>query len=259
MSTRRGSDGAQRSTGGEAPRGMGFGMGRRMGRGTLVGLAAAALLGGGTVRRAVAQPAPTPTAAWVRERLGERLDAPTRAAVERLVDSTTAAGVPAEPLVDKALEGASKRAPREAIVRAVRGLAADISTARAALGGSSNAVELVAAAAALRGGVDDEALRRLRRDRVGQPLVVPLAVLADLVASGVPADDASRTVLSLTGVGIADEQLVAFRREVERDIGIGAPPAAAATLRAESLRLNLFGDGGGPSGPGRPGSRRQRP
>jgi hypothetical protein len=88
---------------------------------------------------------------------------------------------------------------------------------------------------------------------------VALGVLADLVASGVPADAASRTVLSLTSAGIADEQLVAFRREVERDVGIGAPPAAAATLRAESLRLNLRGDGGGSSGPGRPGVGRQRP
>lgn len=169
----------------------------------------------------------TVTPPWLRARLDARLDARTRAAVERVVDSAYLAGIPAEPLVDKALEGASKRAPGEVIVRAVRTLALALGTARQQLGPQSLPSELTAGAAAVRAGVDAEALRTLRQDRPGQPLTVSLGVLADLVASGVSADAATRTVLSLTKAGLVDEQLVAFRRDVERDIGIGAPPATA--------------------------------
>ncbi len=172
------------------------------------------------------------TPAWLRARLDGRFDAAGRAAIERVIDSVHAAGLPAEPLVDKALEGASKRAPREAILRALRTMATDLRVARDVLGPSSLTDELTAGASALRGGVEDEALRNLRSERPGQPLVVALGVLTDLVARGVPPTDASRTVLALTRAGIADEQLVAFRRDVERDIGIGAPPAVAALLRA---------------------------
>lgn len=193
--------------------------------------------------------------AAVRARLEGRLDDASRAAVERVVDSVHALGLPAEPLVDKALEGASKSAPREAILRAVRALASDLAVARRQLGPQSQADELTAGAVALRGGIEEGALRRLREERPGQPLVVALGVLTDLVARGVPATDASRAVLGLTRAGIADEQLVAFRRDVERDIGIGAPPAATVTLRALSLQR----DGGSAGSANRSPSPRHKP
>lgn len=182
---------------------------------------------------------PAATPGWLRSRLDNRLDPRTRAAVERVIDSARAAGIPSEPLVDKALEGASKRASGDVIVRVVRMLAADLRTAREALGTGSSPVELAAAAQALRGGVDAGSLERLRSERPGQPLVVALAVLSDLIGRGVPASQATSSVLALTKAGIADEQLLAFRREVERDIGIGAPPATAAVLRATSFNQNL--------------------
>lgn len=178
------------------------------------------------------------TPAWLRARLDGRLDARTRTAVERVLDSAYIAGIPAEPLVDKALEGASKRAPSEAIVRAVRTLAVDLTAARQVLGASSLPSELTAGAASLRAGVDADALRTLRHDRAGQPLTVALSVLTDLVASGVPAEGAARSVLALTKAGLVDEQLVAFRRDVEHDIGVGAPPAAAVALSAGRFGYN---------------------
>ncbi len=204
----------------------------RMSRPALALLAGllAAPLSGLTAQAASVQP-PAETPAWLRARLDPRLDPHTRALVERVIDSARADGVPSEPLVDKALEGASKRASSEAIVRAVRGLAVDLATARQSLGAQSLAEELTAGASALRAGVDTDALRRLRHDRPGQPLVIALSVLTDLIASGVPADNATHSVLALTSKGAADEQLVAFRRDVERDIGIGAPPGIAAMLR----------------------------
>jgi hypothetical protein len=71
--------------------------------------------------------------------------------------------------------------------------------------------------------------------------VIALGVLTDLIARGVPADGASRSVLALTKAGIVDEQLVAFRRDVERDIGVGAPPAAALAIRATGLSAARLG------------------
>jgi hypothetical protein len=202
------------------------------------------------------------TPAWLTARLDNRLDARTRAAVERLIDSARAQGIPAEPLVDKALEGASKRAPAEVLLRAVRGLAIDLASARQLLGGQSLTDEVSAGAGALRAGVDANVLRSLREDRPGQPLVVALGVLTDLVARGVPAEAASRSVLALTKAGIADERLIAFRRDVERDIGIGAPPAAATILNANSAAAVLSripGQPGAGQPLGRPGDTRRRP
>ncbi len=222
-------------------------------------IALAAALAAAPAARAQVQvqpAAPGELPAWLRARLDSRLDARTRVLVERVIDSSYAAGVPAEPLVDKALEGASKRAPSDAIVRAIRGLAVDLTTARQSLGAQSLGEELTAGAAALRAGVDTDALRRLRHERPGQPLVIPLSVLTDLIASGVPAENATRSVLALTSKGAADEQLVAFRRDVERDIGIGASPGIAATLNVRGFNASLnVGEGG----TGRSGTPRKPP
>jgi hypothetical protein len=196
-------------------------------RGTLLALSLAAAAPAAAGAQAPAAGPPVTTPAWLRARLDGRFDVRARAALERVIDSALVAGVPAEPLVDKALEGASKGAPTEAVLRAVRGLAGDLTIARQALGANTLVGEMTAGAAALRAGVEPGALRSLRRDRPGQPLVVALGVLTDLIARGVPVDGAARSVLALTKAGIVDEQLVAFRRDVERDIGIGAPPAVA--------------------------------
>jgi hypothetical protein len=134
--------------------------------------------------------------------------------------------------VDRALEGAIKRAPGTAIVAAVRRLAAGLGTARHALGADATPAELDAGAAALRAGADPAVLARLREQRGSRSITVPLAVLADLVASGVPADAAARAVLALAAA--PDDQLVEFRRDVERDIALGAPPGAAAAVRLDA-------------------------
>src|SRR5881628_85075 len=163
------------------------------------------------------------TAQQIDSRL-ERLDAATRPTVAALVDSARTAMLPTEPLVQRALEGATKRASGDAIVAAVR-LAADLGHARDALGSTASPAELTAGAAALRAGASQGTLADLRHAR-REPLTVPLAVLADLVASGVPVDSAAAAVLALAA-RVRDADLVEFRRAVERDIALGAPPAAA--------------------------------
>src|SRR5216110_2741794 len=169
----------------------------------------------------------------------ERLDAATRPTVAALLDSARTAMLPTEPLVQRALEGATKRASGDAIVTAVRRLAADLGRARDALGSTASPAELSAGAAALRAGAPPAVLTKLRRAR-RQPVTMPLAVLTDLVASGVPMDSAAAAVLTLAARA-GDADLVEFRRAVERDIALGAPPgtaAAAAAADAAALQVN---------------------
>ena len=184
----------------------------------------------------------------------ERLDAEARPLVAGVIDSARAAGLPTEPLVQRALEGATKGAPDTLIVGAVRRLAADLGRARAALGAGATPPELEAGAAALRAGAGPAVLAQLRRSR-RQTITVPLAVLTDLVASGVPVDSAAAAVLALASARDAD--LIDFRRAVERDIALGAAPsaataagaAAAGVFGADALHVNA---GARPARPGRP-------
>jgi hypothetical protein len=177
----------------------------------------------------------------------ERLDPVTRIAVAALVDSARQSGLPAEALIDRALEGSAKQASAPRIIAAVTTLLADLRGARAALGAAATAPELEAGASAMHLGVPPTALTRLRMIRSRQPLTIALSVMADLTARGVPADSAAAAVLALAA-SLRDDQFLAFRRSVERDIELGAPPAAAAS---SSVRLGAGGlpttSSGGPS------------
>ena len=185
-------------------------------------------------------------AAQQRDSRLERLDSTTRPIVAALVDSARAAALPTEPLVQRALEGATKRATGDRIIAAVRRLALDLDRARDALGSTASPPELTAAAAALRAGAPPAILTALRRVR-RESLTVPLAVLTDLVATGVPVDSAAAAVLSLAAKA-RDTDLVEFRRTVERDIALGTPPASA-TAAAAAVQMNA---GAHQQRPGRP-------
>jgi hypothetical protein len=165
-------------------------------------------------------------------RLQRRLDSATVAALDAVIDSARASGLPVEPLVQRALEGAAKRATPPRIVTAVRLLADHLAIARRALGPASTPAELVAAASALRAGVRPTDLSLLRRRR-SAGLTVSLAAVTDLVTSGVPPDSAAAAVLALAALA-RDDEIVDFRRAVERDIALGAPPAAAAAVRVNA-------------------------
>ena len=168
----------------------------------------------------------------------ERLDPDTRARVVAIVDSARGAGLPSEPLIQRALEGATKNAAGDRILAAVRRLAVDLGTAREALGTKATTPELEAGVAALRAGATPAVLTRVSVVR-RPPVTMALAVLADLVASGVPADSAAAAILVLAPTA-RDADLVEFRRAVERDIALGAPPAVATSgqLDVASVRVD---------------------
>lgn len=150
-------------------------------------------------------------------RLTERLDSTTAVAVQQLVDSAAAQRLPTEPLVQKALEGSTLGAEGTRIRQAVGALLGQLGRAREALGTSADEAELTAGAGALRAGLPPGALRRLQSLRSGRPLVVPIAVLTDLVAEGVSPDDATQSVLALARDGRPDDEFLALRRRVQSE------------------------------------------
>lgn len=164
-----------------------------------------------------------------------RLDRRVQAQVTILVDSARSLGIPTEPVVDKALEGAAKRAPNDRIINVVRSRFRELVAARTALGGGAMDTEIIAAADALHAGASPQVITALRTRRPGAPLTIPLAVLADLIARGVPADTASQAVLALATKPGTDAEFAELRDDIERDIAKGAPPAIAAGLRTRGV------------------------
>lgn len=172
-------------------------------------------------------------AAAQEPRLVGRLPAETRRQVDAILDSARTIGLPIEPLVDRALEGASKQASGERIVTAVRRLAGELHVARDALGSRSSPTEITAGASALRAGATGEDLSQLRHMRSDRSLAVAAAVLADLVAVGVPADTAVAAVLALAAFA-QDAEYLTLRDNVERDVALGASPVSALGVRVEA-------------------------
>lgn len=166
-------------------------------------------------------------------RLVARLPAGIAAEVQRLTDSATRAGLPAEPLVQKALEGESKGADSAAIVRAVTGLSERLATARRSLGAAATEAELVAAAAALRAGATPGTLATLREIRPSLPLVVPLSVLADLLSAGVPPERAWTSIREVASTGAGDAAFLSLRDRLA-DAPRAGPPLPPEPGRPQS-------------------------
>jgi hypothetical protein len=170
-----------------------------------------------------------PAAAQQDRRL-DRLAPETRALVVPVMDSARARGLPVEPLVQRALEGTSKQAAPELIAQVVRRLAGDLANARKALGPDATPEAVAAGADALHAGATTALLQRISHSLGGRRVAVPLAVLADLTARGVPADTAAALTLARAR-STSDADLLALERDVERDIALGAAPLAATADR----------------------------
>jgi hypothetical protein len=182
------------------------------------------------------------------KRLEARLDAAALQGVSHELDAARAAGLPAEPLIQKALEGAAMHAEASRIVDAVRGLRERLAGAREALGPAATESELVAGAGALQVDVPPEALRRIRGETRGGAADLPLVVLADLVQQGVPPASASQAVESLARAGARPDGYNLLRYRVELDIRQGTAPTTAAERQSRLILRSLRGGGGPPGG-----------
>ncbi len=180
--------------------------------------------------------AATPAAAQYPQ-LDGRVADHTRQAALPLLDSARTAGLPLDPMVNKVLEGVAKGADDGRIVTALRALLGALKGAREALGTDATPAELTAGAIALRAGATTAALRQLREARRGQPLVVPLSVLSDLVARGVPPDTAAAVILEGARTRKSDGDFTSLRQQVEDDISHGVSPGTAAIREHRDERV----------------------
>jgi hypothetical protein len=178
-------------------------------------------------------------------RLDARLDTATRTVLSRSIDTARQLGLPVEPLVDKALEGATKRATPPRIQAAVDALLHRMEISRDALAPDPAPRDIVAGADALAYGATREALATMRTIRPNGSLAVPLAVLTQLVASGVPVARATRAVADLLKRGARDEQLIALQDDVRSYVAAGASPEAALDVRTRGLNAVLPPGGAG--------------
>jgi hypothetical protein len=170
-------------------------------------------------------------------RLARRLDANTVAAVTALADSAEKQGLPREPLIQKALEGASKNATGEAIVVALRVLRMRLLEARSALG-AAGVAELVAGAGALDAGARADDLRRLRPYAQAAQVTNAFLGLTFLLQRGVAPDNATTIVASMLDARLSGSDFTKLQRLVDQDIRAGAPAAEAARVRSQALILH---------------------
>lgn len=166
-------------------------------------------------------------------------DAKSRAAVRALLEDAAAKGIPTAPLVTKVREGLAKRAAPERIHAATAALATRLASAATALAPARSTEEIAAGADVLQTGVTERALREMRTIWPAKPLTVPLGVLAELVASGVPPGNATQRVRELLVRGATTAQIATLGTSVRADVAAGLAPDAAMELRSKGVLLQL--------------------
>src|SRR5688572_1173654 len=182
-------------------------------------------------------------------RIEQRVNPRIRAAVAAIADSLEREGVTNEPLIDYALEGSQKwRGDPEIILAGVRKWAKDLRRSRFLLGPNARPLEVQAGAKAIRAGVDEAQLQRLRDAKSDQRYASALGTMAYLVGRGVPADTASTLLVNLVLQNATEADIRTLQDEIERDISGGTPAGLAAVARAGGLLSAMEAGRGGADG-----------
>lgn len=185
-------------------------------------------------------------------------DVEARAAVGSLIVAAERQGLPREPLVTKVLEGVEKGAAGPRIEAAVRAMTGRLLSARQSLGPVATPTELLAGADALAAGVPAAGIAAVQAASPNRSTAVPLGVLAQLAARGVPADRAAAAVTSMVMRRATAAQFLALQRAVQEDLAMGVAPRTALELRYKTLLAALPPPGPPPAGsaatlsPGKP-------
>jgi hypothetical protein len=157
-----------------------------------------------------------------------------------IVDSARARGLPTTPIVAKISQGVLLHAATDRIVAAAQNVATRLDDARSALAPKPTAADITAGGDALSvTGVTKAALQAVRSTSPNRPVAVPIAVLAQLVASGVPAPRATEIVTQLLKRGASNRQLVALGNDVNSDVGRGAGANSSLDVRLRGLTAVL--------------------
>jgi hypothetical protein len=168
------------------------------------------------------------------------VDRETATLLMRIVDSARARGLPTDRIVAKISQGVLLHSAPERIVLAAQSVATRLEDARAALAPKPTANDIAAGGDALSVvGVTKVALQAVRLASPKQPVAVPIAVLAQLVASGVPAKRATEIVTDLIRRGASNRQFVDLGNNVNADVGRGARAMASLDVRLQGLTAVL--------------------
>jgi len=183
-------------------------------------------------------PAQGASPAAIAASLPAGLDDATRTALVPVFQHAQAQGLPLSLLRIKAAEGVLHSASSARIVAVVTTYEARMLKANAALAPAEPA-EIQSGVEALSRGVSSDVLRDIRRRRPNTTVAVPLAVLAQLVSQGVPADRASNIVLRLLEYGVSTRQLAALPQAVADEVASGEPLLVALDSRAANVLSTL--------------------
>jgi hypothetical protein len=159
-----------------------------------------------------------------------KLDTKTRAAVELLVDSALAEGLPTQPLRSIAYLGIARKADSRQIVSAVHRKLVALRTARGVLG-RIDTLELDAASSVLLAGAKPSQLETFKKPQRGRSDLRAFTVWADLITRGVPGEDASSAIARLWEDGADDATFVSLWNNVQSDILRGLNPGTALQNR----------------------------
>ena len=182
------------------------------------------------------------------DRIEKFVDARVRASVGAIADSLIKEGVPTEPLIDYALEGTRKGGDPQVIVAGVRKWAKELRRSRQLLGPNANDFEVNAGAQAIRAGVDERHLTRIRESRKELRFASALSTMAYLIPRGVPADTAATVLINVALASASDAEIKTLQDEIERDISGGTPPGMSAVARASGLLDAISAGRGGADG-----------
>jgi len=159
-----------------------------------------------------------------------KLETKTRQAVELLVDSAMAEGLPTQPLRSIAYLGIARKAGNQQIVAAVHRKLNALRAARAVLG-RVDTLELDAASSVLLAGAKPSQLETFKTPQRGRSDLRAFAVWADLIMRGVPGEDASSAIGRLWEEGADDATFVSLWNNVQSDILRGLNPGTALQNR----------------------------
>ncbi len=160
----------------------------------------------------------------------DKLEPNCKFAIEQVIDSANAMGLPAFYLRSTALQGIALKVDCHKINDAVRRDFSLLKTARAQLGQASDQ-ELVAGAAVLRAGAKPAQLAPFRARQKGRSEVQAFTYWADLITRGVPSEEASSAITKLWQDGADDETFFGLWNAVQTDIIKGLNPGTALQNR----------------------------
>jgi hypothetical protein len=206
---------------------------------------------------AAAAAAPALGAQSISARLAGRASPELAALVEELGTAAIARGLPADPLIQKAVEGTAKGIPTDRIAAAVHVVVSQLDTAAVAIrmaGMTSPDTTLVAAGGfAVTAGLNGRHIGSVVHAAEGHEradLLAALRVAGTLAALGVPPEESVALVSATLRAEQAPSDLLALPGRVQAEVSRGSTPAQAAAGLARAAAAQ--GRRGPPPGLGRP-------